>query len=64
MSPCYCHFKSGDRVRVIEGAFRGVEGRIARAAGQQRVIVELEGLCLVATAYIPTAFLRPISLGK
>ena len=64
VSPCYCHFKSGDRVRVIEGAFRGVEGRIARAAGQQRVIVELEGLCLVATAYIPTAFLRPIPLGK
>ncbi|MGM9759212.1 MAG: UpxY family transcription antiterminator [Parabacteroides sp.] len=55
-----CSFKSGDRVRVTGGSFKGVEGRVARAARQQRVIVELEGLCLVATAYIPTAFLSPI----
>ena len=55
-----CTFKSGDRVRVTEGTFKGVEGRVARAGRQQRVIVELEGLCLVATAYIPTAFLCPI----
>ena len=55
-----CSFKSGDRVRITDGAFKGVEGRVARAGRQQRVIVELEGLCLVATAYIPTAFLCPI----
>ncbi|MCF2659687.1 UpxY family transcription antiterminator [Parabacteroides distasonis] len=55
-----CVFKSGDRVRVTEGTFKGVEGRVARAGRQQRVVVELEGLCLVATAYIPTAFLCPI----
>lgn len=55
-----CHFKSGDRVRVTGGEFEGVEGRVARAAGQQRVIVELEGLCLVATAYIPTGLLCSI----
>jgi hypothetical protein len=30
---------------------------VARAAGQRRVIVELEGIALIATAYIPTAFL-------
>lgn len=51
------HYKSGDKVRVIEGKFAGVEGRVARVAGQQRVIVELNGICLIATAYIPTAFL-------
>lgn len=56
----YCHFKSGDRVRVTGGDFKGVEGRVARAAGQQRVIVELEGLCLVATAYIPSGLLSII----
>ena len=56
----YCHFKSGDRVRVTGGEFKGVEGRVARAAGQQRVIVELEGLCLVATAYIPSGLLSVI----
>ena len=53
-----CNYKSGDIVRIIEGEFKGVEGKIARITGQQRVVVEIEGLCLVATAYIPTAFLE------
>ena len=55
-----CHFKCGETVKVIDGEFKGVEGRIARVAGQQRVIVELNCLCLIATAYIPTAFLMPL----
>ena len=53
-----CHYKSGDLVRVIAGDFEGVTGRVARIAGQQRVVVEVAGLCLVATAYIPTAYLE------
>ena len=52
-----CHYKSGDIVKVIDGEFKGVTGRVARIAGQQRVVVEISGLCLVATAYIPSAFL-------
>lgn len=55
-----CHFKSGDLVRVIEGAFTGVIGRVGRAAGQQRVIVVLEGFCNVATVYIPNDFIQII----
>ncbi len=55
-----CHFKSGDLVRVIDGAFTGVVGRVGRAAGQQRVIVILEGVCNVATAYIPNDFIQSI----
>jgi transcription antitermination factor NusG len=55
-----CHFKSGDKVRVIEGAFRGVQGYVARVAGQQRVIVTIDGLCSIATAYIPSAFIEKI----
>lgn len=56
----HCHYKSGDRVRVIDGDFAGVEGRVARVAGQQRVVVEIPGICLVATAYIPSAFMELI----
>ena len=52
-----CHYRSGDIVKVIDGEFNGVTGRVARIAGQQRVVVEISGLCLVATAYIPSAFL-------
>ena len=55
-----CHFKGGEIVKVIDGDFKGVVGRVARVAGQQRVIVELNCLCLIATAYIPTAFLKKI----
>lgn len=46
-------FKLGDMVVVTEGEFKGVHGRVARIAGQQRVIVELFDECLVATAYVP-----------
>ncbi len=62
VTPQQCHYKSGDRVRVIAGDFKGVEGRIARVAGQQRVIVEIENLCLIATAYVPTAFIEVIKV--
>lgn len=58
LPPERCHFKSGDLVRVIDGAFTGVVGRVGRAAGQQRVIVVLEGICNVATAYIPNDFIQ------
>ena len=46
-------FKLGDNVVVTEGEFKGVHGRVARIAGQQRVVVELLDGCLVATAYVP-----------
>jgi transcription antitermination factor NusG len=55
-----CRFQGGDRVRVIGGQFVGVEGRVARVAGEQRVVVELQGVCLFATAYVPSAFLQKI----
>ena len=60
LPPERCHFKSGDLVRVIDGVFTGVVGRVGRAAGQQRVIVVLEGVCNVATAYIPNDFIQII----
>lgn len=56
-----CHFKNGDLVRVIEGDFKGVVGRVARVSGQQRVVVNIEGVCTMATAYIPNAFLEKVS---
>ena len=46
-------YKLGDEVVVTEGEFIGIHGRVARIAGQQRVVVELFDGCLVATAYIP-----------
>ena len=55
-----CHYKGGETVRVIEGLFKGVEGRVARVSGQQRVVLSLSSIGLISTAYIPTAFIIPI----
>ena len=57
VEPENCHYKNGDKVLIVDGDFTGVEGRVARVAGQQRVVVEMKGVCIVATAYIPSAFL-------
>ena len=51
-------FKSGQRVRVIDGKFKGVEGRVARYHGQQRVAVIIDDIATIATAYLPSAFLE------
>ena len=51
-------FKLGDMVVVTEGEFKGVHGRVARIAGQQRVVVELFDGYLVATAYVPKEAMR------
>ena len=58
VTPAMCHFKSGDVVKVIDGDFKGVVGKVARVAGQQRIIIEIEGLCMIATAYVPSAFIE------
>lgn len=46
-------FKLCDKVVVTKGEFKGIHGRVARFAGQQRVVVELFDGCFVATAYVP-----------
>ncbi len=53
-------FEKGQLVRVIDGAFKGVVGRVARWQGQQRVGVVVEGLVTMVTAYVPSAFLEEI----
>jgi len=54
------HYKSGENVKVVEGPFAGVEGKVARISGQQRVVISLSKIGLISTAYIPTAFLQSL----
>lgn len=51
-------FDAGQMVRIIEGKFKGVIGKVARYQGQQRVAVIIDGLFTVITAYVPSAFLE------
>lgn len=50
-------FKSGQKVRIIAGKFKGVVGVVARYHSQQRVGIVIDGLLTVCTAYVPSAFL-------
>ena len=53
-------FQKGQSVRVTDGPFAGLEGKVARYQGQQRVAVIIDGLLTMASAYIPSAFLEEI----
>ena len=53
-------FAEGQRVRVVDGPFRGAEGCIQRIHGDRRLLVSIRGICAVATAYIPKKFLEEI----
>ena len=56
-----CRFVSDDFVRVTDGPFEGVVGRVARVARQHRVVVYIEGLQAgLTTAYIPPYYLEKV----
>lgn len=56
-----CRFKSGDKVIVTSGPFKDVVGRVVRAKRQQRVAVEIDGLGVVTTAYVPSGCMEKIT---
>ena len=51
-------FEKGQLVKIVDGAFKGVVGKVARWQGQQRVGVVVDDLVTVVTAYVPSAFLE------
>lgn len=53
-------FKKGQTVRITDGAFKGVIGKVARYHGQQRVAVIIDGLLTIASAYVPSAFVKSV----
>ena len=44
--------RAGQKVRVIDGPFKGVEGVIVRVRRSRRVVVELPEMLAIATTYI------------
>ena len=56
-----CKFVSDDIVRVTFGPFKGIRGRVARIARQNRVVVNIKGLSSgLTTAYIPPCYLEKV----
>ena len=54
------HYKGGELVKITKGDFKGIIGKVARAGGQQRVAIDIEGLGTFVTAYIPNDFMEKI----
>lgn len=52
--------KRGDKVRITGGVFEGVEGDFLRIKGDRRVVVSIQGLMAVATAFIHPSLIEVI----
>ena len=52
--------KEGKRVKIMGGAFEGVEGVIRRVKRCKRVVVEIEGVASVAIAHVPVGLLKEV----
>ena len=52
----------GDRVRVIDGPFKGAEGYVRRIRKDRRLVIIISGLAAVATSFIPPELLEKVEL--
>lgn len=61
LDPTCVNMKQGTRVRITGGIFEGVEGHFIRIKGDRRVVVAIQGIMAVATAFIHPSLIEPIS---
>ena len=52
--------REGQTVRVKEGPFKGVEGKVVRIKKSRRILVELPGMLAVATTFVDPSYLEII----
>lgn len=52
--------RAGQKVRVIDGPFKGVKGTVLRVKRSRRVVVDFPGLLAIATTYIDPRDLQVI----
>lgn len=60
VTPQEIHYRPGGLVRINQGPFKGVVGRVARIHSQQRVVVSIPGVIHFATTYVPKGCLEPV----
>ncbi|MDU1889883.1 MAG: UpxY family transcription antiterminator [Dysgonomonas sp.] len=53
--------KSGMRVKVTDGIFKGVEGTVVRIKRDRRIMVNIDGLIAVVSAHIHPSLLEKIN---
>lgn len=52
--------QKGDRVRITGGVFEGVEGMFIRIKGDRRVVVSIQGVMAVATAFVHPSLIERV----
>lgn len=60
LDPTEVSIKKGDRVRVTGGIWRGIEGKYIRIAKDRRVVVSIEGIMAVGTAFIHPSLIEVV----
>ncbi|WP_455587284.1 UpxY family transcription antiterminator [Bacteroides sp.] len=60
LDPAANDLQKGDPVRITGGVFDGVEGIVIRVKGDRRVVVCIQGVMAVATAYIHPSLIKKI----
>ena len=60
LDPVSVILKKGDKVRITGGIFSGVEGVFVRVKGDRRVVVSIQGIMAVATAFIHPSLIEKI----
>lgn len=55
-------FKPSDRVRIIDGLYKGYEGFVKRVAKNKHVVVSIEGLCMVILPFIHPDLLERVEI--
>lgn len=60
LNPDELKMKIGTMVRIKEGIFKGVEGTLVRVRNNKRVVVQIQGLVVVATHYIHPSLLESL----
>lgn len=63
LNPDELNLTSGDRVRIIDGPFKGAEGILIKIKNQRekRVVVKIDGVAAVATTSIPQVLIEKIN---
>jgi transcription antitermination factor NusG len=60
LNPEELKLKKGDRVRITSGIWAGVEGDFVRVRGDRRLVVSIQGIMAVATAFIHPSCIEKI----
>lgn len=61
LEPNISNFSKGDKVRIVGGVFEGAEGYFMRVKGDRRVVVCINGIAAVATAFVHPSLITKIN---